>query len=258
MENLREPLERAMRAAGDELLQRPEFTVHNKHGNYDFVTDMDVHMQELLRASLTEILPEAAFVSEEDLSEKPAPGQYYWLIDPIDGTTNFVRDLRLSCLAVALCRDGEALVGAVYHPWGNEFFYAELGHGATCNGMPIHVSDNAFADALVSFGQGYGERDATLRRMRPLLEKCYQECVGLRALGVSEVTLCYLAAGRLDGYYEQAVMPWDYGAGGLIVREAGGVCTNWSGGAPSMELGDSLLAGNPATHAALLELAKTL
>lgn len=256
MQQRSQQLERALRAAGAELLERPDFAIRHKHGNYDFVTDMDVRMQELLRVSLGEIVPEAAFLSEEDLTQIPADGQLYWLVDPIDGTTNFVRDLHLSCLAAALCRDGQALAGAVYHPWSGEFFYAEKGKGATLAGKPLRVSEKTFAEALVSFGQGYGERPDTLRRMRPLLEASYTQCVGLRALAVCELTLCYLAAGRLDGYFEPAVMPWDYAAGGLILQEAGGFYTNWRGAPCDMHRGDSLLAGNPACHKALLDITK--
>lgn len=251
-------VEDAMRQAGDELPLRPQFGIHHKHGNYDFVTDMDIRMQELLRKSLTPIVPNAAFLSEEDLSETPAPGQLYWLVDPIDGTTNFVRDLRLSCLSVALCQDGESLFGAVYHPWGNAFYYAEKGKGAFCNGTPIHVSSNPLTEAVASFGQGYGKRAETLTVMRPLLEKCYTNCVALRALGVAALTLCYIAAGRLDVYFEQAIMPWDYAAGGLIVSEAGGICTNWQGEALPLSHGGSMLAGNSACHAALFPIAKPL
>lgn len=258
MENLKGQLESAMRAAGAELIERPDFEVHNKAGHYDFVTDMDVRMQEVMRAALKEMLPEAAFVSEEDTAAKPEPGQYYWLIDPIDGTTNFVRDLRLSCIAVALCKDGEAVAGAVYYPWGGEFFFAESGKGASVNGKPIHVSENSFENSLVSFGLGYGRREETYKRMGPMLQKVYTECGDIRALGVAELTICYIAAGRLDGYFEQAIMPWDHGAGGIILREAGGIITNWRGEAPSMVTHDGIIAGTPAFQKELLELAKTL
>lgn len=255
MEELRQSVERAMRQAGDKLPTQRDFAVRSKANDHDFVTDMDVRMQEELRVSLGKVLPEAAFRSEEDLSQQPTAGQLYWLVDPIDGTTNFVRDLHLSCLAVALCRDGEAIAGAVYCPWSGEFFWAEKGRGASCNGQPIHVSNKVLADAVVCFGQGYGERPMTLGKLYPLLEKCYIECVNVRALGVAELMLCYVAAGRMDGYFEYAIMPWDYAAGGLILREAGGVCTTWLGEAPSLAQGGSILAGNAACHTALQPLA---
>ncbi len=255
MEQLKQAVERAMRRAGDQLLTQRDFTVHTKADDHDFVTDMDVRMQEELRISLGEALPEAAFLSEEDLSQQPASGQLYWLVDPIDGTTNFVRDLHLSCLSAALCRDGKAVAGAVYCPWSGEFFWAEEGRGASCNGQPIHVSDKTLPQALMCFGQGYGARAFTLGKLYPLIEKCYIECVNVRALGVAELTLCYVAAGRVDGYFEYAIMPWDYAAGGLILREAGGVCTTWRGELPSLAHEDSLLACNPACHQALQPLA---
>lgn len=255
---LKTQIEAAMRQAGDRLLEKNDFAVHNKHGDYDFVTDMDVKTQETLKASLAQILPEAVFVGEEDPDVPVGENQYFWMVDPIDGTTNFIRDMRLSCLAVALCRGKEELIGAVYHPWAHEFFYAEKGKGAFVNDTPIHVADKDFHDAVMCYGQGYGKREDTLPIMRPMLEKCYMECCGVRALGVAEITLCYIAAGRMDLYFEQKVMPWDYAAGGLILREAGGVCTNWHGEHPALHEGDSLLAGTIGAHAGILPLAKTL
>lgn len=258
MQNLRKPIEEAMRAAGDRLLEDHQFAIHNKHGNYDFVTDMDVKTQEALKASLAKVLPEAVFVGEEDPDVHPAPGQYFWMVDPIDGTTNFIRELRLSCLSVALCKDDEEVIGAVYHPWGNEFFYAEKGKGAFVNEKPIHASNNDFANALMCYGQGYGKREDTIKKIGPMAEKCYLECMGVRAIGVAALTLCYIAAGRMDLYFELEIMPWDYAAGGLIVREAGGVCTNWKGEHPSLAHGDSMIAGSKEAHAGIIGFASGL
>lgn len=258
MLNLSQSLAAAMRTAGAEMLDRADFVVHSKNGSYDFVTDMDFRMQERMRTALTQILPEAAFLSEEDLTQQPAPGQYYWLIDPIDGTTNFVRDLHLSCIAVALCQDDAVVLGAVYIPWGDEFYYAERGCGAFLNDKPIHVSDRSFAQAVANFGQGYGTRQQSYDRMRPIHAKVCTECTAVRALGTAEISLCYVAAGRVDVYIEQAIGPWDHAAGSVIVQEAGGVCTNWHGTACNLTSNDSMVAGNPTCHAEMLSTTQTL
>lgn len=247
-----------MRAAGKELLENQGYDIHSKEGKHNYVTDMDLRMQEVLRESLGRLLPQAAFLSEEDMSQTPSPGQQYWMVDPIDGTTNFIHGMGLSCLSVALCRDGKAEAAGVYNPWTSEFFYGQEGGGAFLNQKSIGVSPRLFEDAMVSIGQGYGKRSETILRMRPMWEKCFTGCRSVRGIGSSELCLCYVAAGRLDGYIEQAIMPWDHVAGGLILREAGGLATNWKGEEPSMTGLDSLLGCNPDTHRELVSLAKTL
>jgi hypothetical protein len=177
---------------------------------------------------------------------------------PIDGTKNFVHNLMQSCLATALCKDGEALLACVYNPWNGEFYFAQQGKGATLNGEPIQVSNRSFQDSMVATGQGYGARKETVKRLGPLWEHCYIHCRGIRAFGSAELTLCYVAAGRLDGYLEQALMPWDYIPGNLIIREAGGVATNWKGELPSPTGMDSLLVGTQAFHQVMLPLCQDL
>ena len=253
---MREVLLKANREAGKHLLEPHTLKIHEKSDLFDLVTDMDVRTQEMLRDAYARILPEAAFLGEEDMSDTPAPGQLYWLVDPIDGTKNFVHGLMQSCLATALCKDGEALLACVYNPWNGEFYFAEKGKGATLNGRPIHVSHRSFQDSMAATGQGYGNREETIRRIGPLWEHCYIHCRGLRAFGSAELSLCYVAAGRLDGYLEQAIMPWDYLPGNLIIREAGGVATNWRGELPSPTGMDSLLAGTPSFHKEMLPLCK--
>ncbi len=256
MRNLKDELALAMRTAGAELLERPDFAIHNKGVDYDFVTDMDVRMQEVMRIALKSILPEAAFRSEEDLSEQPTAGQYYWLLDPIDGTTNFVRDLHMSCIAVALCQDETVVAGAIYVPWGDEFFYAQRGLGAWCNDTCLHVSNRTMHQAVACFGQGYGTRAQSFARMRPVRDRILTECVAGRALGSAEICLAYVAAGRIDVYVEQSIGPWDHAAGGILVQEAGGVITNWQGLPCNLHQRDSLVAGNAVIQADMLVTAK--
>lgn len=248
----------AVRAAGEELLQGREYQIRKKEGEHDYVTDMDLKMQEILRQSLTALLPGAAFLSEEDLSAKPEGGQQFWLVDPIDGTANFILGLGLSCIAVALCQGDDALLAAVYNPWTDEMFLAEAGKGATLNGAPIRVSDRPFDNAVCSFGQGYGKRRETYRVMGPVIEFFYKGGRNLRAIGCAELAACYVAAGRMDVYCEQMIMPWDYAAGNLIVREAGGVATDWKGERPSLSRGGSLIVANGASHRAVLDFTSTL
>ena len=255
---MRRALLKANEEVGKLLLERHSLQIKQKSDMFDLVTDMDLRSQEMLRDAYARILPEAAFLGEEDMSDTPAPGQLYWLVDPIDGTKNFVHDLQLSCIATALCQDGEALLACVYNPWNGEFYFAEKGKGATLNGEPIHVSSRSFQDSMAAIGQGYGERHETVQRLKPLWEHCFVHCRGIRAFGTAELSLCYVAAGRLDGYIEQAIMPWDYLPGNLIIREAGGVATNWKGELPSPTGMDSLLVGTPDFHQTMLPLCKNL
>lgn len=248
----------AVRLAGQELLKEQEYGIHQKSGEHDYVTDMDLKMQEMLRGPLTAIMPDAAFLSEEDLSMRPEQGQYYWLLDPIDGTSNFILGLEMSCISVALCRDNEPVLAAVYNPWRKEMFLAEKGKGASLNGKPIHVSERAFGDAVCAFGQGYGKRVETHKVMGPLIEQFYTRARNLRAIGCAELAACYVAAGRMDVYCEQQIMPWDYVAGKLIVQEAGGVATDWSGGELPLSRGSSALIANSAAYKDVLAITAKL
>ncbi len=197
-----------------------QFTVSEKDGASNLVTTADVEVQRYLEKSLSEILPRAAFLGEEKpdyLSEGT-----FWVVDPIDGTSNFVRGMGLSAFSVALIDNGEAVLGVVYNPFTDDLFYAEKGKGAFLNGSPITVSDRDFSHSVIFTAFSLYEKSLA-EPCRNILAELYPHCDDFRRLGSAALELCYLAAGRGELYFEIRVFPWDWAAAGVIIREAGGI-----------------------------------
>lgn len=218
-------------AAGGILRHRVsgERTVELK-GEVDLVTDADHASEELIASRIAAEFPGHRFVGEEgshlaDRAPERAEG-FTWVVDPIDGTTNFAHGYPHFCVSIALERDGEVLLGAVYNPMLDEVFSAEQGAGARLNGMPIYVSDTSdLIESLLATGFAYNveDRDENSRVWNAFLPKCR----GVRRDGSAALNLCYVAAGRLDGFWERPIQPWDIAAGALIVMESGGVLSGY-------------------------------
>lgn len=229
----------------------PQVTVKPGHANY--VTDMDVASQRYCMQRLQPLLPGAGFYAEEQ-EENRLPAGYCWIIDPIDGTTNYMVGYRHSCVSIGLVQDGQGVLGAVYNPFSKELFYAGKGLGAFCNGQPIQVAERPLERGLVIFGTSpyYRERvDETFGAMR----RIFLRCGDLRRSGSAALDLCYLAAGRCDGFYEAVLSPWDYAAGAVILQEAGGIIDALPPGAFGFEVPVGILAGSPTVYPALREAA---
>ena len=194
-----------------------------RKGEVDLVTDVDVELEELIREAITRRFPEHIVLGEEgEQEERAQAAEYVWLVDPLDGTTNYVHGHPCFCVSVALAHRGEVLLGCVYDPLRNELFYASKGEGATLNGTQITVSSTgSLISSLLSTGFPY-ER-ATLSDSNVIhLGKLINMIQGVRRSGSLALDLAYVAAGRLDGHWEFHVKPWDTAAGGLMVKEAGG------------------------------------
>lgn len=208
------------RAAGERILQAPSAAVHEKWGHYNFVTETDVAVQEFLRGGLLSILPGSRFFAEEQENDALTP-DYTWIVDPIDGTYNFMRGRRASCVSIALMRDRQPVLGVVCQPYTGELFSAVKGGGALLNGQPIHVSGNPFAQALTDLGTSpyYAE-------LAEGTAYCFHQFLTLggdvRRVGSAALDLCDIAAGRADIFCELRLSPWDFAAGALLVQEAGG------------------------------------
>ncbi len=210
----------AMRALKPLFEGREAYAVHVKEGHANFVTDMDVKAQELLIEALRDLLPTALVMSEERANQ-PLSDAPTWIIDPIDGTTNFIRARRCSAVSVALTEGRRPVLAAVYQPYDDDMFTAELGKGARLNGRAIGASDLPLQKALVGYGTSpYHEDcwDDTLRACGVFLRRA----VDLRRCGSAALDLCDIACGKLDVFFEMRLSPWDYAAGALLVTEAGG------------------------------------
>ena len=220
----------------------------------DYVTNVDTAVQNLLRDQLYALDPEVQFLGEEGSKDAIDPKRPFWILDPVDGTTNLIHRFRHSAISLALAEDGEVTFGLVYQPYTGECFTARRGAGAFCNGQPISVSKaSTLGDSLLSAGTVPGRRelaDAAFRQMRTL----YNRCQDVRRTGCASLDLCWVACGRLEGYVELALQPWDYAAGLLLVEEAGGRVTAPDGSRLSLTQGSGVLASNGILHSELITL----
>lgn len=220
-------------------------------GEVDLVTEVDEASERLIVGRIREHFPDHQILGEEGgTSNSPEPhSRYRWIIDPLDGTTNFAHGYPFFCVSIGIEREGVAEFGVVYAPILDEFFTAELGAGAFLNGNRIIVSTtDSLIRSLLATGFNY---DRDLARDNLLnWERFLFRTQALRRDGASALNLCYVAAGRFDGYWEIGLKPWDAAAGALMVREAGGLVTDFSGSAHKLT-GRELLATNGSLHDAM-------
>jgi myo-inositol-1(or 4)-monophosphatase len=242
------------RAAGPILLEGYGRTHHpEKKGRIDLVTEYDRRSEALLLERLRSRYPDHAVLAEESGAHEVPGARVRWLVDPLDGTTNFAHNYPFFCVSIAVEVDGALAVGVVHDPVRGETFAGMGGGGATLNGDPIRVSDIDRLDAaLLVTGFHYSIRETpepALTRFREFLTRAQ----GVRRDGSAALNLCYLACGRFDGFWEANLSPWDMAAGVLLVREAGGNVTRFGGEALALD-GRQILATNGALHGAMREV----
>jgi myo-inositol-1(or 4)-monophosphatase len=238
--------------AGD--MQMAQFGGHfqiDKKGTIDLVTEVDVAVERMFRAMIAERFPDHQVLAEEMGGAATAPAGPCWVFDPIDGTTNFAHGLPIFCSSLALEIDGVAEVAAIYDPTRKELFTAERGGGAFLNGRPLHVSStDRMVDAVLVTGFPY-DVHSRVDEIVGLFGAFVGQARAVRRLGSAAIDLCYVAAGRLDGYWESDLKAWDIAGGALIVAEAGGRITNMAG-QPFASRGGHVLATNGHLHDAML------
>ncbi len=250
------------RRAGRLLAERfpTDFRVEHK-GAVDLVTEVDRAAQELVEAEIRRRHPGHAILAEEGLDDRGGPGgrgdsPYLWVVDPLDGTTNFVHRFPVFAVSVAVYREGKALAGAVCHPLGREMFTACAGGGAFLNGRPIRVSSVPTLDgALLATGFPYSIRGDGPNNLAPFGAFALR-AQGVRRCGAAALDLCWVACGRLDGFWELNLKSWDIAAGALMVREAGGRVTDYSGADISLD-GSRTLASNGLLHPEMMEVLRS-
>ena len=219
-------------------------------GAADFVTAVDTGISNYIKKELDKITEGYGFFSEEEDGSLSDP---CWILDPIDGTTNLVYGYGLSSVSLALYSGGEIVFGVVYNPYTDECFTSEKGKGAFYNGEPIHVSDRAFSDSIVEFGAGSTKKHLADENFE-LGKIIFKQVVDLRRICSSALSICYIAQGRIDGYFEKVLKPWDIAAGYLILNEAGGCMTDYEGKKISFAGPTSVIVGNPEVQARLTEI----
>ena len=200
--------------------------IEDKGSAVNLVTKYDKMIQDFLFTELEKIVPGCKFLGEEGDDNKVLTDGYCFIIDPIDGTTNFIKGFQHSAISVGLAKDREMIMGVVLDPDLNNVFYAEKGKGAFLNGKPIHTSDCSLDKSLVLFGTCPYEHELAHKTFE-LTEKIFYKAVEVRRGGSAALDICYVASGKADLYYEMILRPWDWAGASLILSEAGGRATTF-------------------------------
>lgn len=245
----------AARSAGDQLVRRmnslDKLKVEKK-GHNDFVSDADRAAERAVISTVQRHYPDHAFLAEE--SGVTGESDTVWIIDPLDGTTNFLHGFPVFCVSIGVEVKGRIEHAVVYDPLRQELFTASRGDGAQLDGRKIRVSGRAALDtALIGTGFPFRQAETELAPYLHMLGKVITHTAGVRRAGAAALDLCYVAAGRLDAFWETGLAPWDLAAGGLIIREAGGIVSGLDGSENYRRTGH-VLCGTPKVYAALARL----
>ena len=255
MTRIKERTEEAIREAAnffsDSVLDKKTIS---KKGYANFVTEIDYKVQDFLQNKLTEIIPGSNIITEESTDniyklEKPT-----WIVDPVDGTTNLMYSYQHSAISVALILDGEPYMGFIYDPALKEMFFAENGKGAYLNDEIINVSQNEILeDCLMGFGTTPYDRtkaEATFE----LVKNVFVRCRDVRRSGSAALDMAYVACGRMDGFFEMTLQPWDFAAGFIIINEAMGKTTDWHDQTLNLISPGSIISTNKLIHKEMIDI----
>jgi myo-inositol-1(or 4)-monophosphatase len=223
-------------------------------GAVNLVTDFDKRAQDIIFSHLSSRFPDHDFLAEEDLCRQRG-SEFRWIIDPIDGTTNYAHNFPVFCVSIALEWKSEVVCGVIYDPMREEIFSAISGNGAVMNGRRISTSTNGDLDkSLLATGFPYDVRESEVNNIDHFANFATR-VQAIRRCGSAALDLCYVACGRFDGFWELKLSPWDVAAGILIVEEAGGHVTDFKGETPSI-YGRDLVASNGLIHEQMIQILK--
>lgn len=229
-----------------------EMDITIKASNRDVATKYDLEVQRKLIEELGKIYPYISVIGEEDTKDSGVVDESksleeFFLIDPVDGTTNLVHDFRHSSISVAYVKGGEIQIGVVMNPYNNEVFHAVKGKGAYLNNKRVQVSEHSLRDSLVLFGTSPSTND-THDKTFDLLKEVFLNTKDIRRTGSAALDLCYIASGRADFFFELILHPWDYAAGIIIIKEAGGLISDFNGTDLPLDKASNVVAGNPLSY----------
>ena len=242
----------AARRAGEVLMASYGSSQHRveQKGQADFVSEVDRAAEAVVLETLQRECPDHGFVLEES-GRLDAERDFVWIVDPLDGTTNYLHRFPFFSVSVGLAHKGEVVLGVVYDPLRNELFSAEKGDGLRLNGLELRVSRNDADRALISTGFPFRVRQH-LDSYLGLFKDVFEAVSGVRRAGSAALDLAYVACGRVDGFFELGLSPWDVAAGSLLVQEAGGQVSDFHGGTAFLWEGD-IVASNGRLHETLVE-----
>ncbi len=232
-----------------------DFTTTEKGSHINFVTSADIAAQKFLEEKLVELIPNSAFFGEEN-SKSVSEAEYLWIVDPIDGTVNFSRGISETAISVGLVHNNKPILGVIYMPDKNELYHAISGCGAFLNGEKIRVSERDFKNSLFCtafslYNKNYAEMCIDIMR------EVYHDSVDVRRSGSCAMDICYLARGSCELFFEFRVFPWDYCAGIVILREAGGIVTDLGGEDIQLDRPCPIIAANTQeNHQKFLEIVR--
>jgi myo-inositol-1(or 4)-monophosphatase len=244
---------RVARDAGALLRDRLGTRIDIGHkGSINLVTDVDLASEKLIREAISTYYPRHEILAEEGgLTESAS--EYRWIVDPLDGTTNYAHGYPVFCVSIGLEHKGEMIIGVVYDPMRDEMFTAERGAGAALNNRPVRVSKTEdLMQSILSTGFPYDIKTSTLTNLNHWANFA-MNAQALRRDGAAALDLCYVACGRFDGFWELNLSPWDTAAGALIVAEAGGRITDFAGG-PFSNYKPEIVASNGLIHERMIEV----
>lgn len=248
---------RAARQGGAILLDYAQkgFEIHRKGQSINLVTEADLHSEKAVIQTIHREFPDHQILSEEQGLQDIPTHPVKWIVDPLDGTTNFAHGFPMYNVSIGVEYQGTCVIGVVYDPTRDELFLAQQGKGATLNGTPIHVSPTPkLNEALLVTGFAYDVHTAKDNNLREFCAFTVR-ARGMRRTGTAAIDLCYIASGRFDGFWELQLNPWDTAAGKVIVEEAGGKVTNYEGD-PYSVYGNTIIATNSLIHGEMVEVLK--
>jgi len=216
----------------------------------DFVTRVDRESEEIIISTIKKRFPDHDILAEETIHDPPS-GDFRWIIDPLDGTTNYIHGYPVFAISIALEYKGEIILGLIFDPEKDEVFTAEKNRGAFLNGRRIHVSRTEPDRALITTGFPFRKKQY-IKEYLQIFERIFQWSSDIRRAGSAAIDLAYLACGRCEGFFEIGLSPWDIAAGSLLIKEAGGVITDFKGGNEYLWSGN-IVAGTPEIHPRLLK-----
>lgn len=247
-----------IKKAGEIMLSATNVEIAEvKQGDVNYVTFYDKKVQDFLIENLKNAFPNAYFIAEEKDNDSSAlQNDLCFIIDPIDGTTNFIRDYKSSSISIGVFSRGEGIFGAILNPYLNELYTAEKGKGAYLNGEKISVSTKPFENAIYAFGSSPYYKSELAEKTFNVAKALFLTCTDIRRSGSAALDFCHVASGRIDLFFECRLSPWDFAAGSVIVKEAGGMITDMDGNELDFSSPQSILCSNGIIHKNALNVVK--
>lgn len=239
-------LEEILRQAGDLFQDRNAAGQIKTKGTADYVTEVDYAVQQYIRGRLELLYPHIQFLSEEKTNREIDKSGLVWVLDPVDGTTNLIHDCHASCISLALMDNNDVVIGLIWDPYGREMYTAMKNRGCYLNGKRTFVSQAAsMEESLIAIGTSPYCKDMADDNF-DLFKRVFSDCQDIRRSGSAALDLAHVACGRLDGYFERGLKLWDFAAGMLLIREAGGSVLDYSGAQAAADMMCDIAAGTPA------------